>query len=59
MVKQYGMSEKVGLRVHGDKEQSRNSGSGYSASTNEIIDSEVKRLMQVCFYHAERKKKRE
>lgn len=42
MVKSYGMSEKVGFRVHRDMSRA-----GYSTSTRETIDNEVKRLLQV------------
>lgn len=46
MVKNYGMSEKMGFRA--ERESTGNdSGSEYSPNTNEIIDTEVKRLLQV------------
>ena len=45
MVKLYGMSEKVGFRVHNDYDKREYV--SYSTSTKELIDSEVKRLLQV------------
>uniref|UniRef100_A0A183ITL2 AAA domain-containing protein n=1 Tax=Soboliphyme baturini TaxID=241478 RepID=A0A183ITL2_9BILA len=53
MVKQYGMSEKVGLRVFPDSEgfalqQSLERG----ASTNEEIDSEIKKILQDAYERA-------
>jgi ATP-dependent metalloprotease len=47
MVKVYGMSEKVGFRVHGDPVDS-----SYSTSTTELIDNEVKRLLQESYERA-------
>ncbi|XP_058810059.1 ATP-dependent zinc metalloprotease YME1L [Phymastichus coffea] len=47
MVKTYGMSEKVGFRVHRDMNRS-----GYSTSTRELIDNEVKRLLQESYDRA-------
>ena len=48
MVKRYGMSEKVGVRVIGEEEQGMfPKGSDLSAATSELVDSEIKRLLQV------------
>lgn len=49
MVKTFGMSDKVGFRAHGDFKRLEfgSSGSEYGPSTNELIDNEVKRLLQV------------
>ena len=46
MVKIYGMSEKVGFRVH--KDPGPETAVIYSSGTKELIDNEVKRLLQVC-----------
>lgn len=50
MVKKYGMSEKVGFRVHKDRVEYGDDDGSYSSSTKELIDSEVKRLLQVIFF---------
>lgn len=48
MVKVFGMSDKVGFRAHVDsRRQEFVSANEYSPSTNELIDNEVKRLLQV------------
>ncbi|XP_031842415.1 ATP-dependent zinc metalloprotease YME1L [Nomia melanderi] len=53
MVKSYGMSEKVGFRAHTDSSsQLYNGGSDYGPSTNELIDNEVKRLLQESYDRA-------
>jgi ATP-dependent Zn protease len=46
MVKKYGMSEKVGFRVHKDVDGEH---TNYSSTTNELVDDEIKRLLQVLF----------
>ncbi|XP_044003272.1 ATP-dependent zinc metalloprotease YME1L [Aphidius gifuensis] len=51
MVKNYGMSEKVGVRA--ERESNNNeSGSDYSPNTTELIDGEVKRLLQESYERA-------
>lgn len=49
MVKSYGMSEKVGFRVYSSPEnpEIHASKEEYSPNTTELIDSEVKRLLEV------------
>lgn len=42
MVKNYGMSDKVGVRLYDSKKNT-----DYAPSTTEMIDNEVKRLLQV------------
>lgn len=53
MVKNYGMSDKVGLRsmLENNKKFFSND-STYSPSTNELIDNEVKRILQESFERA-------
>ena len=54
MVKTFGMSDKVGFRAHGDFKRLEfgSSGSEYGPSTNELIDNEVKRLLQESYERA-------
>ncbi|XP_076633692.1 ATP-dependent zinc metalloprotease YME1L [Colletes latitarsis] len=53
MVKSYGMSEKVGFRAYSDNTgQEYNSSKEYGPSTNELIDNEVKRLLQESYERA-------
>ncbi|XP_053981635.1 ATP-dependent zinc metalloprotease YME1L-like isoform X1 [Hylaeus volcanicus] len=53
MVKSYGMSEKVGFRAYSDSKKLESFGtSEYGPSTNELIDSEVKRLLQESYERA-------
>ncbi|XP_078033964.1 ATP-dependent zinc metalloprotease YME1L [Augochlora pura] len=53
MVKTFGMSEKVGFRAHLEsKSQSYRIGNDYGPSTNELIDNEVKRLLQESYDRA-------
>ncbi|XP_076243376.1 ATP-dependent zinc metalloprotease YME1L isoform X2 [Calliopsis andreniformis] len=53
MVKLFGMSDKVGFRTHTDlKKQAYGSGSDYGPSTTELIDNEVKRLLQESYERA-------
>ncbi|XP_023288984.1 ATP-dependent zinc metalloprotease YME1 homolog isoform X2 [Orussus abietinus] len=54
MVKKYGMSEKVGFRAHKDPNSSYsvNNGSDVSPGMSELIDSEVKRLLQESYDRA-------
>lgn len=47
MVKEWGMSEKVGLRTHNEGSKSFITVNEVSPNSQELIDSEVKRLMQV------------
>lgn len=47
MVKHFGMSEKVGFRIHTDSKRS-----DYGPGTNELIDNEVKRLLQESYERA-------
>ncbi|XP_074107290.1 ATP-dependent zinc metalloprotease YME1L isoform X1 [Cotesia typhae] len=51
MVKNYGMSEKAGFRVETQDKQNKN-GTELSPNTAEIIDSEVKRLLQESYDRA-------
>lgn len=50
MVKIYGMSEKVGFRSIIENKKFFGNSNTYAPSTNEIIDNEVKRLLQVNIY---------
>ncbi|XP_076288668.1 ATP-dependent zinc metalloprotease YME1L isoform X1 [Lasioglossum baleicum] len=52
MVKTYGMSEKVGFRAHSHKRNYDNIDNSYGPSTNELIDDEVKRLLQESYDRA-------
>lgn len=50
MVKVYGMSEKVGLRYYGKEDDQSVFGGGgkdLSPTTAEVIDSEIRRILQV------------
>lgn len=47
MVKNYGMSEKVGFRSIIENKKFYSNGTTYAPSTNEVIDNEVKRILQV------------
>lgn len=47
MVKELGMSEKVGLRTHEPQSNELMSFNEFSPSTIELIDSEIKKIMQV------------
>jgi ATP-dependent metalloprotease len=49
MVKSFGMSDKVGFRSIMENKDFFGSSTTYAPSTNEIIDNEVKRLLQVNF----------
>lgn len=49
MVKELGMSEKVGLRTHESQSNELMSFNDLSPATNEIIDNEIKKIMQVKF----------
>ncbi|KAJ8679405.1 hypothetical protein QAD02_015192 [Eretmocerus hayati] len=49
MVKKFGMSEKVGFRVH---EDSHNGSESYSSGTKELIDNEIRRLLQESYDRA-------
>lgn len=51
MVKYYGMSDKVGFRTYRDSKDNF-SNSEYAPSTNEVIDNEVKRLLQESYDRA-------
>ncbi|KAK2579787.1 hypothetical protein KPH14_012180 [Odynerus spinipes] len=51
MVKYYGMSDKVGFRTYRDSKDNF-SNSEYAPSTNELIDNEVKRLLQESYERA-------
>ncbi|KAL0126043.1 hypothetical protein PUN28_004855 [Cardiocondyla obscurior] len=52
MVKIYGMSEKVGFRSIVENKKLFGSSSTYAPSTNELIDNEVKRLLQESYERA-------
>ncbi|XP_050528825.1 ATP-dependent zinc metalloprotease YME1L [Daktulosphaira vitifoliae] len=52
MVKELGMSEKVGLRTHDSHSNELMSRGDLSPSTNEIIDQEIKRIMQESYDRA-------
>jgi len=47
MVKEYGMSEKVGVRTHESSHNQLWIYNDISPATNELIDSEIKKLLQV------------
>lgn len=47
MVKNYGMSEKVGFRSIIENKKLFGNNNTYAPSTNELIDNEVKRILQV------------
>lgn len=47
MVKMYGMSEKVGFRTQSQTESYFGNGNDYSPGTADLIDAEVKRILQV------------
>lgn len=47
MVKNYGMSEKVGFRSITGSKKPFTSSPTYAPSTSEIIDNEIKRILQV------------
>jgi ATP-dependent Zn protease len=47
MVKQWGMSEKAGLRTIEDTQSSFVTVNDLSSSTVEMIDSEIKKILQV------------
>lgn len=50
MVKELGMSEKVGLRTHESQSNELMSFNDLSPATNELIDNEIKKIMQVKIY---------
>ncbi|XP_011694970.1 PREDICTED: ATP-dependent zinc metalloprotease YME1 homolog [Wasmannia auropunctata] len=52
MVKIYGMSEKVGFRSIVENKELFSNGITYAPSTNELIDNEVKRLLQESYERA-------
>ncbi|XP_032671789.1 ATP-dependent zinc metalloprotease YME1L [Odontomachus brunneus] len=52
MVKTYGMSEKVGFRFMAENKTLFSNDNSYAPSTNEIIDNEVKRLLQESYERA-------
>ncbi|XP_012251729.2 ATP-dependent zinc metalloprotease YME1L isoform X2 [Athalia rosae] len=52
MVKEWGMSEKVGLRTHNEGSKSFITVNEVSPNSQELIDSEVKRLMQESYERA-------
>lgn len=52
MVKEWGMSEKVGLRTHNEASKSFITVNEISPNSQELIDSEVKRLMQESYERA-------
>jgi len=47
MVKEFGMSEKVGLRTHHNRPNELLVFNDLSPATNELIDNEIKKLIQV------------
>lgn len=47
MVKELGMSEKVGLRTHEAQSNELMSFNDLSPATTELIDNEIKKIMQV------------
>jgi ATP-dependent Zn protease len=47
MVKDWGMSEKAGLRTHDGNNSGHVVVNELSPSTNDLIDSEIKRIMTV------------
>lgn len=52
MVKELGMSDKVGLRTHESHSNELMSFNDLSPSTNELIDNEIKRIMQESYERA-------
>ncbi|XP_014215977.1 ATP-dependent zinc metalloprotease YME1 homolog isoform X2 [Copidosoma floridanum] len=52
MVKKYGMSEKVGFRVYKERMEFGDDDGSYSSGTKEVIDNEVKRLLQESYDRA-------
>ncbi|XP_072755645.1 ATP-dependent zinc metalloprotease YME1L isoform X1 [Anoplolepis gracilipes] len=52
MVKNYGMSEKVGFRSITENKKLFSNNNTYAPSTNEVIDNEVKRILQESFERA-------
>ncbi|XP_014478773.1 PREDICTED: ATP-dependent zinc metalloprotease YME1 homolog [Dinoponera quadriceps] len=52
MVKNYGMSEKVGFRSIVENKKLFSNDNSYAPSTNEVIDNEVKRLLQESYERA-------
>ncbi|CAL1678113.1 unnamed protein product [Lasius platythorax] len=52
MVKNYGMSEKVGFRSIIESKKFYSNGTTYAPSTNEVIDNEVKRILQESYDRA-------
>jgi ATP-dependent metalloprotease len=52
MVKEWGMSEKVGLRTVEDNNKSLVNVNGLGPQTNELMDSEIKRLLQESYDRA-------
>ncbi|XP_060844046.1 ATP-dependent zinc metalloprotease YME1L isoform X3 [Rhopalosiphum padi] len=52
MVKELGMSDKVGLRTHESQSNEMMSFNDLSPATNELIDNEIKRIMQESYERA-------
>lgn len=52
MVKELGMSDKVGLRTHESQSNEIMSFNNLSPATNELIDNEIKRIMQESYERA-------
>ncbi|XP_025406784.1 ATP-dependent zinc metalloprotease YME1 homolog isoform X2 [Sipha flava] len=52
MVKELGMSEKVGLRTHESQSNELMSFNDLSPATNELIDNEIKKIMQESYERA-------
>ncbi|XP_050426443.1 ATP-dependent zinc metalloprotease YME1L [Adelges cooleyi] len=52
MVKELGMSDKVGLRAHENRSNELMSFNDLSPSTNELIDNEIKRILQESYERA-------
>jgi ATP-dependent Zn protease len=50
MVKKSGMSEKAGFRIVDDKKTYGGANIEYSGATMELVDNEIKRLLQVRFF---------
>lgn len=50
MVKELGMSDKVGLRTHESQSNEIMNFNDLSPATNELIDNEIKRIMQVTIF---------
>jgi ATP-dependent metalloprotease len=48
MVKEWGMSEKVGFRTHENESNSLVVVNDLSPQTADVIDSEIKAILQVC-----------